>query len=175
MDDKMKFTCFSVLSRLPGGEKFRDLAKTLTVVLHKPSKITWRAFRLSLHHFLCGGKYGILIPDINSPIPEKLYHVSSVENREKILSEGITSADSVIFASNCTNEILGYINWKYGFDVDFESLEIFTINTQLCSKSGYDFCKLARGNEFIAEKALPNTIIAHANLAQFSFPNHCDN
>ncbi len=171
----MKFICFSVLSRLPDVKNFLNLAKILTTVLRKPSKITWRAFRLSLHHFLCGGKYGILIPDIRSPISEKLYHVSSVENREKILSEGITTADGVIFASNCTNEILSYINWKYGFDVAFESLEIFTIDTQLCSKSGYDFYKLARGNEFIAEKALPNTIIAHANLAQFSFPNHCDN
>lgn len=171
----MKPTRFSVFSRLPGGGKFCEMFKSLISVFYRFSPITRCAFRLSLHHFICGGKYGIIVPNVRCHVPGHLYHVGTNECCEKILTEGIIGADGVIFASDSIDEMLGYIRWKYGAEVDFGKLDIYTIDTKLCAESGYNFCKLTRGHEFVAERVPPNAIIAHANFAEFLFQNHCDN
>lgn len=171
----MRPTRFSVFSRLPGGEKFREMFKSLRSVFYGFSPITRCAFRLSLHHFVCGGKYGILVPNVHCRVPRYLYHVGTNECCEKISAEGIMGTNGVIFASDNIDEMLGYIHWKYGSEVDFEKFDVFTIDTKLCGESGYNFCKLTRGNEFIAERVPPNVIIDHANFAEFLFLNHCDN
>lgn len=171
----MVFTFYSIFTRLPDGKKFRDLSKTLVSVILKPSDISCRALKLSLCHFFCGGKYGILIPDAECSISELVYHVSSNENRERILSDGIISNSGLVFVSDCVNEVFSYLNWKYNFKPNHEEINIFTINTRICIECGYNLCKLSRGREFIVKKVPENAIISCENLAQFSFPNLDDN